>query len=64
MRSGTPGALYGLATVLLAAGPALVYFVPDSDPALVALQVVGALVAVAGGSAAYGGATLLSTLQK
>lgn len=60
----TPGALFTLATLLLAAGPALVYFVPDTDPALVALQVLGAVACVAGGSAAYGGATLLASLQK
>jgi len=60
----TPSALFTLATVLLAAGPALVYFVPDSNPALIAAQAVGALACVVGGSAAYGGASLLSTLQK
>jgi hypothetical protein len=41
-----------------------VYLVPDTEPALVALQVLGAVACVAGGSAAYGGATLLSSLQK
>lgn len=60
----TPGALYTLATALLAAGPALVYFVPDDNTALVVAQVLGALACVVGGSAAYGGATLLSALQK
>jgi hypothetical protein len=60
----TPGALFTLATVLLAAGPALVYFTPDDSTALVALQAIGALVCVAGGAAAYGGASLLSSLQK
>lgn len=60
----TPGALYGLATALLVAGPALVYFVPDDSTALVVAQVLGALACVVGGSAAFGGASLLSTLQK
>jgi hypothetical protein len=38
--------------------------VPDSSAALVAVQAVGALACVAGGSAAFGGASLLSSLQK
>ncbi len=63
-RRNTPSALFTLATVLLAAGPALVYFTPDDSTALVALQVLGALVCVAGGAAAYGGASLLASLQK
>lgn len=60
----TPGALYGLSTLLLAAGPALVYFTPDDSSALIALQAAGALLCAVGGSAAFGGAQLLSTLQK
>lgn len=60
----TPSALFGLSTILLAAGPALVYAIPDDNAALVGIQVIAALACVAGGSAAYGGATLLSTLQK
>lgn len=60
----TPSALYTLATALLVAGPALVYFVPDSSTALVAAQAIGALGCVVGGSAAFGGASLLSSLQK
>lgn len=60
----TPGALYTLATLLLAAGPTLVFFTPDEAGALIALQAVGAAVCVAGGSAAWGGASLLSSLQK
>jgi hypothetical protein len=61
---GTPQALYALATALLVAGPALVYFVPDSSVPLIAAQAVAALACVVGGSAAFGGASLLSTLQK
>lgn len=60
----TPGALFTLASLLLAAGPALVFFTPDESGALIALQAVGAAVCVAGGSAAWGGASLLSSLQK
>lgn len=60
----TPSALYTLSTLLFAAGPALVYFTPDDSSALIALQVIGALTCVVGGSAAFGGASLLATLQK
>lgn len=60
----TPGALYTLATALLIAGPALVYFIPDDSAPLIAAQAVAAFACVAGGSAAFGGASLLSTLQK
>lgn len=60
----TPGALYALAATLLAAGPAVVYFTPDDSATLVALQALAALVCVGGGSAAWGGASLLSSLQK
>ncbi|KAL4858166.1 hypothetical protein ACK3TF_001659 [Chlorella vulgaris] len=59
-----PGTLYALATALLVAGPAAVYFLPDDSTGLVALQAVIALVCIAGGSAAWGGASLLSSLQK
>jgi Protein of unknown function (DUF1118) len=61
---GTPGLLYTAAAALFAAGPAAVYAIPDSSPALVAVQALIAAVAVAGGSAAFGGASLLSALQK
>lgn len=60
----TPSALFTLSSALLLAGPAIVYFVPDDSAALVALQAVAALTCVVGGSAAFGGASLLSTLQK
>ena len=60
----TPGALFTLSTLLLAAGPALVYFTPDDNPALLAVQGIGALACIVGGSAAFGGASLLSSLQK
>lgn len=60
----TPGALYTLALGLLAVGPALVYLVPDNNTAAVAAQFLGATACVVGGSAAWGGASLLSSLQK
>lgn len=63
-RRNTPGTLYTLATALLLAGPALVYFLPDDSTVLVALQFALALVCVLGGAAAYGGASLLASLQK
>lgn len=60
----TPGLLYALATALFVAGPAVVYAVPDTSTGLVALQALAAGAAVIGGSAAWGGASLLSALQK
>jgi hypothetical protein len=59
-----PGTLYALAFALLAAGPAAVYFLPDDSGALVAVQALVALTCIAGGGAAWGGASLLSSLQK
>ena len=61
---GTPGLLYTLAAALFVAGPVAAYVIPDSSPALVGLQVALAAACVAGGSAAFGGASLLATLQK
>jgi len=61
---GTPGLLYGLAAALFAMGPAAVFLIPDSSAGLIALQAVAAGAAVVGGSAAWGGASLLSALQK
>mmetsp|Transcript_8225 Transcript_8225/g.23627 ORF Transcript_8225/g.23627 Transcript_8225/m.23627 type:complete len:196 (+) Transcript_8225:140-727(+) len=58
-----PGALNTLALALFAAGPAAVYFIPDDSTALVAAQGAIALVALIGGSAAFGGSKLLSELQ-
>ena len=60
----TPGTLKALTAALFAAGPALVYFVPDNSTPLVVAQVLGALLCVVGGSAAWGGATLIGALQK
>ena len=60
----TPTLLTAVALTLFAAGPAAVYFIPDQSTPLVALQVAAALVAVLGGSAAFGGSVLLSTLQR
>ena len=61
---GTPGLLYGLATALFAAGPAAVFLIPDTSAGLIALQALAAGAAVVGGSAAWGGASLLAALQK
>ena len=53
---GTPGAL-------LAAGPAVVYLVPEEQAWQVALQAVAALVCVVGGGAAVAASTFVSRLQ-
>ncbi|KAM0951375.1 hypothetical protein DsansV1_C03g0024891 [Dioscorea sansibarensis] len=60
----TPGALLTLSLVLLALGPACVYFVPEDYPWEVILQVVVALISVIGGSTAFAASNLVSTLQK
>lgn len=60
----TPSKLLGAALVLLAAGPATAYFVPETSGGLVALQVVVALVSILGGSAAFGASQLIASLQK
>ncbi|XP_006664128.1 uncharacterized protein LOC102704577 [Oryza brachyantha] len=60
---GTPGALLGLALLLLAAGPAVVYLVPEEYPWEVAVQAVAALVCVVGGSAAFAASSFVSKLQ-
>ena len=63
LNRNTPGAVSLLAWTLFAAGPATVYFVPDSTTTEVAIQVVVSLVCILGGSAAFGAASLLSKLQ-
>ncbi len=60
----TPSLLRAVAFALFAAGPAAVYFIPDGSTAGVVAQAAIAAAAVAGGAAAYGGANLLSALQK
>lgn len=60
----TPSLLYAVAFALFAAGPAAVYFIPDGSTAGVVAQAAIAAAAVAGGAAAFGGANLLSALQK
>ncbi|XP_044387157.1 uncharacterized protein [Triticum aestivum] len=60
---GTPGSLQGLALLLLAAGPAVVFLVPEQYPWEVALQAVAALVCVAGGSSAFAASSFVSRLQ-
>ena len=55
--------LYRIAAALYLAGPLLVYAVPDSSTPLVAAQAVAALGCLSGGTAAFGAASLISTLQ-
>lgn len=70
LRSGKSGlgdlrkhALLALALPLLAAGPAVVYLVPEEQAWQVALQAVAALVCVVGGAAAVAASTFVSRLQ-
>ncbi len=60
----TPSFLFTVAFVLFAIGPAAVYLIPDEGSVLIAAQVVVASIGALGGAAAFGGASLLSTLQK
>lgn len=60
----TPTALFTLSALLLVAGPAIVYFIPEDNAAEIVIQVIAALTCIVGGSTAYGGANLLSNLQK
>lgn len=53
-----------MAFALFAAGPAAVYFIPDGSTAGIVIQAAIAAAAIAGGAAAFGGANLLSALQK
>nr|CAB3466269.1 unnamed protein product [Digitaria exilis] len=59
----TPGALLALAAPLLAAGPAVVYLVPEEQAWQVAIQAVAALVCVVGGAGAVAASTFVSRLQ-
>ncbi|KAK6276122.1 hypothetical protein POUND7_005831 [Theobroma cacao] len=61
---GTPGALLTLSLGLLLLGPSCVYLVPEDNLGEVVLQVVVALICVAGGSAAFAAWNLVSNLQK
>eukprot|EP00210_Caulerpa_lentillifera_P004812 g4594.t1 len=60
----TPSLLFGVAFALFLIGPVAVYLLPDDTNALIAAQVVVAAIGAFGGAAAFGGASLLSTLQK
>eukprot|EP00850_Spirogloea_muscicola_P001478 SM000005S17275 [mRNA] locus=s5:1089193:1090692:- [translate_table: standard] len=60
----TPRNLTLLSLILLAAGPAVVYYVPEDSVPLIILQTLGAAVAVLGGSAAFGAASLIRALQR
>ena len=55
--------LFRLALALYLAGPLIVYAVPDTSNPLIAVQAVAALGCLLGGTAAFGGASLLNTLQ-
>ena len=57
-------ALYVLAFLLVAGGGAVVWFTPDETTAEISIQAVVAAIALAGGGAAFSGASLLSSLQK
>lgn len=61
---GTPTLLYSLAFLLVAGGAGIVYFTPDDSTALISVQALAAAVALAGGGAAFSGASLLSSLQR
>ena len=60
----TPGKLFGLAFALYALAPAAVYLLPDDSTPLLAAQIAAVALGALGGTAAYGGATLLANLQK
>lgn len=60
----TPTLLYRIAAAVYIAGPLLLYIVPDSSTPVVAVQAVIAIACLTGGTAAFGAATLLGTLQK
>lgn len=59
----TPKLLFRLALALYAVGPLVVYAVPDNSTPLIALQAIVALASLVGGTAAFGGASLLNSLQ-
>lgn len=61
---GTPSTLLNLSLALFVLGPACVFLVPEDYPWEIGLQVVVALLSVAGGSAAFAASNLVSTLQK
>ncbi len=60
----TPTVLYRIAFALYGVGPLLVYAIPDSSIPLLVAQAVIALGCLTGGTAAFGAASLLGTLQK
>lgn len=60
----TPYLVYAIAFGLLVAGPAVVYYTPDDTTAAVIGQFAIAAVCAVGGAVAFGGASLLYTLQQ
>ncbi|KAH7283702.1 hypothetical protein KP509_34G020000 [Ceratopteris richardii] len=61
---GTPGTLLTLALVLLASGPAFVYFVPEDEIWQIVVQFAVAFLSILGGSAAFATSSFVATLQK
>ncbi len=60
----TPGLLFTAAFAMYALAPAAVYFLPDNSTGLVAAQAAIVALGALGGTAAFAGGSLLSTLQK
>lgn len=60
----TPKLLYRIAAAVYITGPLLLYLIPDSSTPLVAVQALVAVGCLAGGTAAFGAASLLGALQK
>jgi hypothetical protein len=58
-----PGTLLLASLVVLAAGPALVYFGPEDSGAIVAAEYVAAALTVVGGAALFGASKLVKALQ-
>lgn len=59
----TPGLLTAVGVVLLLAGPAAVYVLPDGDTTFLALQAVIAVVCTLGAAAAIAGGSVIGKLQ-
>lgn len=60
----TPGLLFAAALALYALAPAAVFLIPDNGNWLIGAQVAVVLIGALGGTAAFAGGSLLSTLQK
>lgn len=60
----TPGLLFAAALALYALAPAAVFLIPDNGNWLIGAQVAVVVIGALGGTAAFAGGSLLSTLQK